>query len=182
MGWTGTPGKTYTKKDEREQVVYENLAKGSVEDIAASRRDTYVAAKSPKTGKVQALVFVFSNRKGEGMYKIMGEEEGPFYYNCPQRILNKLTEPAPNLVAAEWRQTCRSYNSKNSHYRAYRIVGRNPGRKSRIGIDVVNGFPYRARNLRAATGYETETEAQKVLDTVKDELQGRRVEAWVDYL
>jgi len=39
-------------------------------------------------------------------YKDMDETMGPYYYNCPERILNLLT-PTTSQYAIEWRKKCR---------------------------------------------------------------------------
>ena len=38
-------------------------------------------------------------------YKDMEESEGPYYYNCPERILKLLT-PTSNEYALRWRKKC----------------------------------------------------------------------------
>jgi hypothetical protein len=44
------------------------------------------------------------------MYKDMDESVHPYYYDCPNRILNILTEPF-NDYAQQWRDTCRKKNT-----------------------------------------------------------------------
>lgn len=54
-------------------------------------------------------VWLTSRRGGEFGYKDMSEDCGPYYYDCPKRILDKLDALAPNpgQGAVEWRQACR---------------------------------------------------------------------------
>lgn len=46
----------------------------------------------------------------EFSYKEMGEECGPYYYDCPARLLNLLDqlEPNPGGHAQDWRDRCRA--------------------------------------------------------------------------
>lgn len=44
--------------------------------------------------------------EGNCGYKLIGEECGPFYYNCPKEIIDKLKWPAPSKYAEEWRNKC----------------------------------------------------------------------------
>jgi hypothetical protein len=47
----------------------------------------------------------------EFFYKDMSEDCGPYAYDCPARILNKLDQLAPNPAgyALNWRQSCREH-------------------------------------------------------------------------
>lgn len=55
------------------------------------------------------LVVLFWHEGGELWVKPMGETEGPFYYNCPMRLIEQLTPPI-NELSAEWREKVREKN------------------------------------------------------------------------
>jgi hypothetical protein len=63
-----------------------------------------------------AVVYLTSRRNGEFGYKDMDESMGPYYYDCPNRILNKLEvlSPNPSECAKKWRDTCRQKQSTKS--------------------------------------------------------------------
>jgi hypothetical protein len=56
-----------------------------------------------------AIVVTFDLLDGEVCYKLLSEQAGPLYYNCPRRILDKLT-PVKALpdqgYAQKWRDQC----------------------------------------------------------------------------
>src|SRR6185312_12976522 len=49
-------------------------------------------------------------------YKDMSEQEGPCYYDCPDKILNLLS-PTGHEYASEWRQECRDRNARKARAR-----------------------------------------------------------------
>ena len=63
----------------------------------------YSACKNKETNKVFALIALTSVSDGELYYKDMEENMHPYAYDCPQTILDLLTE-TDNELANEWRQ------------------------------------------------------------------------------
>lgn len=55
------------------------------------------------------MVCLWSIKNGEFSYKAMADDEQPYCYNCPRRILDLIDKVAPNPEprAAEWRINCR---------------------------------------------------------------------------
>lgn len=55
------------------------------------------------------LVWLTSRKRGEFSYKDMTEDMGPFYWDCPARLLDQLDKLAPNpgQSALNWREKCR---------------------------------------------------------------------------
>lgn len=117
MGWT------YTHKDEGESVKeffskefgYANeKRKTRVLDCAVvCLREAYLAFEDMNlvdgTREVFAIVCALDYRPLDHWnfgYKDMDETMGPYYYNCPERILNLLT-PTDNEYALKWRRKCR---------------------------------------------------------------------------
>ena len=65
----------------------------------------YQAVKSLENGEVFASVTITSFEQGEFFWKVITEDMGPVYYNCPQKILNNLS-PTKNKYALSWRAKC----------------------------------------------------------------------------
>ena len=83
-------------------------------DIAIVKRNTaYLAVKRTciDTGKSEVFAMVILIRNSRGHFNItikeMSEDMGPFYYDCPARILDLLT-PTENAEAVMWRERCRA--------------------------------------------------------------------------
>lgn len=83
-------------------------------DSCLSGREYYAAIETidHATGARQvfagvALISISRRPCEEFGYKGMSEDMGPYYYNCPLRILDKLT-PTTNAIALEWRAKCRA--------------------------------------------------------------------------
>ena len=72
----------------------------------------YGAVRNNETGEVWALIVLQQRLRGHYNYgrKEMDETAGPFYYDCPDRILDLLT-PTTNAYALEWRAKCRAKNA-----------------------------------------------------------------------
>lgn len=84
-----------------------------------------------------ALVRI-SRRTGEEFgYKGMSEDMGPYYYNCPVRILDKL-RPSENQIVLDWRAKCRE--------QAARTSAKNKGGKLEAGKRVQFADPIRFTN------------------------------------
>ena len=83
-------------------------------DYSQKSNVAYMAVKrvTPKEEYVFACVAKFSVSNGQESAKlkiittkIMDETEMPYYFDCPKRILNKLTEPK-NEYSKKWRSLC----------------------------------------------------------------------------
>ena len=102
MGWTSFK---QTKSKKEEILDYFKDSKFEIIDIACRGRDNYIATRNVETGDIFAEVVLVEMKDGDIYIKDMIEDCGPFYYNCPQRILNKLSEPRTE-IAREWREKC----------------------------------------------------------------------------
>lgn len=117
MGWTGTHrehGKSLRQFFEEEF----NWAKGEVVDLATVNRNTcYILWRVkahtnfgiyvPERLTAMVVLVSFPSKSYYNiMYKEMGETSGPYRYDCPARILDRL-DPPENMWAWEWRQKCR---------------------------------------------------------------------------
>jgi len=88
--------------------IVESASKGNV---------FYAAVLVHETNKVWGLVCLKQWVRGDEFnfgYKDMDESMGPFCYDCPERILNRLSEPAINDSAAKWRAACRAEIAKRA--------------------------------------------------------------------
>lgn len=56
------------------------------------------------------LVWLTSRRGGQFAYKDMTEDMGPYYWDCPARLLDQLDKlaPTPGQSAIDWRAKCRA--------------------------------------------------------------------------
>lgn len=84
--------------------------------------EAYLAVKNLKTNEVFAVVCLIHHKRGTKYapehynfgYKDIEECCGPFYYSCPNSILDLLTPPS-NETAAKWREQCRERNAKHDN-------------------------------------------------------------------
>ena len=105
MGWTGRPMWYNPKGDERVRLAIEdNLDNERVVDTAVSGNNIYVAYKL--NGNVIGVVIMTQFAHHEFLTKAISEDCGPFAYDCPKRILDKLS-PTEVEYASEWREKCR---------------------------------------------------------------------------
>lgn len=107
MGWTYTHRpKGYTTAQ-----FFQNILTGKILEHATVDGVFYAAYQlpAPNDHKVVALVFLTQRAKDHHDFgwKEMAEFELPYYFDAPARVLDKLTDPAHNENAVEWRKTCR---------------------------------------------------------------------------
>lgn len=77
-------------------------------------------------------VILTQRRRGEFGYKNIGEDCGPYYFDCPVRILDELDRIAPvpeDSTAAGWRVRCRA---KHAERRARARTQWAPGQRVRF--------------------------------------------------
>jgi hypothetical protein len=67
----------------------------------------YYAVETIETGEVFGLVAITGRDRDMVYTKLVDESMGPSDRDCPPKILNLLSEPAPNEWAAEWREDSR---------------------------------------------------------------------------
>ena len=129
MGWTGV----YQKVDKPSEFVtadynYENdkivskvvmtRSVGSTVyaavqvTVKGEKVDSYKCWKTDENNSfVYGAVILTKRSKGEFLWKDMSEDAGPYYWDCPAKILNMLSELVPTEYGAEhaqnWRNICR---------------------------------------------------------------------------
>lgn len=111
MGWDGKRTRQSVESYIREQ--FENLVDLHIAHPDAGEGAAYAACRI-KSGHVLGVVILFE-RSGEWIStKTMSEDMGPYYYDCPPRILQQLSPleefmPAGSSFesAKEWRATCK---------------------------------------------------------------------------
>lgn len=89
------------------------VVKFSVVDQSTRGSVWYAIAKIDRPNEnpvFYGLVWLTSRRGGQFAYKDMTECTGPFYYDCPARLLDQLDRLAPNAPqsALIWRAKCRT--------------------------------------------------------------------------
>lgn len=112
MGWTyfyKHPDNSLlrTLKDEFEMGADGELKYEILDCAVVHMRTAYLAVKRLSTGKVFAVVCLLSYRPKDMYnfgYKEMDESMNPYYYDCPDRIMNLLT-PAEDDGSIKWRRT-----------------------------------------------------------------------------
>lgn len=72
--------------------------------------EVYLAVQDIDTGEVWAGVCLVNRSHGSLSMKELSETMGPFYYRCPERILDVLT-PTDSESANTWRAKCREYHA-----------------------------------------------------------------------
>lgn len=107
-------------------------------DVSIIKRKTlYAAIRDKETNKVFALVFLLrlSPRSYYNFsYKDMDETMEPFYYDCPMKIINKLTA-TDNENSNIWRNKVLDYHNKMN-------IAKKSIIKIRGGIEFTNGMTY----------------------------------------
>ena len=88
-------------------------------------RTAYLAYEITKDGERKVFAFVcllnYSKDHYNFGYKDMDESMGPYYYDCPKRILDLLT-PTDNVNALEWRKECLKRLSEKDSLNSQRKV------------------------------------------------------------
>jgi hypothetical protein len=74
-------------------------------DCAVRNNEAYLAVKNTNTNEVSGWVVLLSFKKNETGYKDMNECEGPYYFNCPKRIIKRLS-PTEDARSVTWRNNC----------------------------------------------------------------------------
>lgn len=124
MGWTYQnarffKGARIDKKAEMTNIINEEWGGCKVLDCSLKGGVYYAAVerfkdKDKKERQVFGVVCLVSasDSTREFGHKDMDEDCGPFYYDCPSRILDLLT-PTENFYAIEWRKKCKENKAKD---------------------------------------------------------------------
>ncbi len=121
MGWLYKYG--FTAKDIKADLLAQ-LGDKAV-DHGGSGREFYILIKVPVSDQVAdagdgmgrvILVNLIQSGGSDGYgYKDMDEACGPYYFNCPERILAAST--CQNKTAIEWREKCREHRNNGNAVR-----------------------------------------------------------------
>jgi hypothetical protein len=105
MGWDRIQHKPVDVKLFMDKEMGNNL-------LASSKvgNEYYAAVKANNSDDVFAVVAILDGKKGFG-YKLLEETMGPYYHNCPNKILKLLT-PTDNESALTWRKICQRINAQ----------------------------------------------------------------------
>jgi hypothetical protein len=99
MGWT-----TVNKSLRTDAEILNFLTQELYQPVVAAKmvRGVMYAAVRDRTESVFAVV-ILTERKGTALsYKVMGEDECPYYFDCPREVFNALT-PTTDAYALKWR-------------------------------------------------------------------------------
>ncbi len=119
MGWLFTNGAS------KAQVVREILdsnqgSRLTILDKALVGNNLWIAYETPEGKKFIAL-YLLSGRGGEGYgYKDMDETMGPYYYDCPLRLLKvaPYNNTFLNVSSFEWREKVVAFHAEKARRRA----------------------------------------------------------------
>ena len=128
MGWWGKFRSECPQGKDRIQAVIEDEQKNCEskdyqwEVIDSSLHGTTVYFATRRTNKAtgESVVYAevcltsYNQKDGCFMIKSMSEDMGPYYYDCPKHVLDKLTAPY-NDSAKEWREKCEEKRRANRH-------------------------------------------------------------------
>lgn len=125
MGWLFAPSdaqsiREYFTRERFERLYNSSDGKAKVIDFSLRGHVAYLAYQYPDedlgADRVTCIVCLLERQYDRGSYhyghKTMDEAMGPYCYDCPKRILDKLTEPPPPGYAQQWREKCRARASR----------------------------------------------------------------------
>lgn len=118
MGYTGILGnyRHESMKEAFEKVVVNSDYKSMVLDYSVRGNTAYMAIeyidKDSKEVKRTIVVFLLRKSATEFMYKDMDESMGPYYYDCPLKLMKLVEGYDPiNNNALEWRKAVYEYHA-----------------------------------------------------------------------
>jgi hypothetical protein len=155
-------GTWYGRKKQGESMIdyitrMEGIDRSWIVDSAVRIDAAYMAIRS-SLGPVVGVVIKITHDRGDIGLKWMDESAGPYFYDCPDRILDKLTDlPCDN--SREWRAHCRKHNARKRALKGdltgkrlkigpgvYRIDGRDTYKRGAwIGTYEATGIQYTIR-------------------------------------
>ena len=135
MGWTGRPMWYNPNGAERVRLAIEDsIDSECVIDSALVGNNVYIAYKHGE--RVFGVVILTGFSRHEFLTKPITEMEGPVVYDCPMRILNKLT-PTESEYAMQWREKCRL---RREEKRQKRAIAREHAQEQRERFKAVFGM------------------------------------------
>ena len=161
MGWTGIYGQAPFGSKEDKQAFIQAHALGKnlqIIDFSAKGNVCYAAVEHKESSEVFGMVVLLSYRNNERLFKEMDESEGPFYYDCPKRIIQKLS-PTRHESALKWRATCLS-GAEDSKDEGWIVMARISGQRRRKPLILRDSRIYGASNKKQATRFAQKKEAE----------------------
>lgn len=129
MGWTFThrPKGQSTKQFFEGEFNYtkEDGSYGKVVDCKAHLDTAYIAYEVKRLNEIPVVMAVvcltkYVKHAYNFGYKDMDETTGPYAYDCPKAILDKLT-PTTNESALKWRESCKTKLAKNEEAKKLKV-------------------------------------------------------------
>jgi len=112
MGWTYRPKPQGKPEDYLPAEFFADAKPDTLQAVVRVKCDLYdalylaVKLYPPQSDRVVGYVVLLDEGPQEIGYKIMCETEGPVASSAPVEVLEKLTDPAPNEWAFNWRRRC----------------------------------------------------------------------------
>lgn len=127
MGWTWYHASEYTKsgrvspsREIRKEMSTGLNANFEIVGDAFVKSVYYAAVRDKRDGSVWALVCLTGTTTKDYFnfgYKDMSESWEPYYYDCPDRILDMLT-PTDSEASNRWRRKCRENNRAKGGFKS----------------------------------------------------------------
>jgi hypothetical protein len=89
----------YSKKQ-----IIEEVTKGAI-DFSVKGNTVYVLHTAANSGKKFIAVVLIKKSGGNYGYKVIPENQHPYYYDCPEKILKQSEVNDPHAI--HWRDKCR---------------------------------------------------------------------------
>ena len=120
MGWVGTyTGRNLKGKERMEFAIKQEIDQKRVVDSAIVGTTVYVAMKYSTLKNAEGVygaVILTGYKDGEFQTNAMTEFSGPYSYDCPKRILDKLSplvgDDKSTESARKWRRACEERRTK----------------------------------------------------------------------
>lgn len=105
MGWTFIRSSMSMAALLSSRLDGDKVKAGRIKDHPNYSGVAYLAYETENRGTI-AVVVLLDRKREEIGYKLMDETVHPYFYDCPEEILNMLTDPPPNYGALQWRHKC----------------------------------------------------------------------------
>lgn len=143
MGWTSI----YSNLNNKD-FVNEYLTDNRVIETSIIGNEVYQLAMTGDKQNLYIRVTILSRKDGMVYYKDMDESMGPYYYNCPAKLLKRST--LTDSTSIEWRGICRQQTQRKKDQKALidriKLLKNGDRVEMNSGGVVVFEFPYnRAR-------------------------------------
>lgn len=90
-------------------------------DISVKGNVAYCAVHLVGKSETIGVVVLMQKDGGDWNYRIIAEAEGPLQFECPARVLDRLT-PTNSEMAIQWREKCRALAARRKPIKAGSVI------------------------------------------------------------